>query len=65
VDWTLNIVREIARERGIKIKLAWIYADIPHERVKAAIRAGEVKDFEAGHDLTEKDINETVALSRR
>ena len=62
VDWTLNIVREIACERDIKLKLAWIYADIPHERAKAAIRAGEIKDFEAGHDLTEKDIDETVAL---
>ena len=62
VDWTVGIVREIVRERNLKLKLAWIYADIPKERAKACIRAGEVKDFEAGHDLTEKDIDETVTL---
>ena len=62
VDWTTEIVREIARERGSKLKLAWIYADIPLDRAKAAIRAGEVKDFEAGYDLSEKDISETVTL---
>jgi len=45
VDWTLGIVREIAREQGHRLKLAWIYADIPRERAKAAIRAGEVKYF--------------------
>jgi len=62
VDWTVAIVREIAREHGLKLKLAWIYSDIPKERARAAIRAGEVKDFEAGYDLTEKDIDETVTL---
>ena len=62
VDWTVAIVREIACERGLQLKLAWIYADIPKERAKAGIRAGEVKDFEAGYDLTEKDIDETATL---
>lgn len=62
VDWTLDIVREIARERGRKLKLAWIYADIPIERAKAGVRAGEVKDFEAGCELTEKDLDDTTAL---
>src|SRR5262245_56933432 len=48
VDWTLDIVRDIAREHGQRIKLAWIYADVPLERAKTGIRAREVKDFEAG-----------------
>jgi hypothetical protein len=62
VDWTVAIVREIVRERGLKLKLAWIYADIPADRVIASIRAGEAVDFEAGYDLTEKDVEETVSL---
>jgi hypothetical protein len=62
VDWTLDIVREIARERGDRIRLAWIYADVPFDRAKAGIRAREVKDFEAGSDLTEEDIDATVSL---
>ena len=28
VDWTVEIVREIARERNLRFRLAWIYADI-------------------------------------
>lgn len=62
VDWTVAIVREIARERGLNFKLAWIYADIPFDRVRTAIRAGEVNDFEAGYDLVEKDIDEAAAI---
>lgn len=62
VDWTVAIVREIARERGLTFKLAWIYSDIPFNRVRAAIRAGEVNDFEAGYDLTEKDVDDAVAI---
>jgi hypothetical protein len=62
VDWTVAIVREIARERGLKFKLAWIYSDISKERAKAAVHAREVKDFEAGFDVSAQDIDETVSL---
>lgn len=62
VDWTVEIVREIARERGLNFKLAWIYADIPFDRVRAAIRAGEVNDFEAGYELVEKDVDEAATI---
>src|SRR5436309_2589455 len=62
VDWTVAIVREIARECRLKLKLAWIYADIPFDRVKEAIRAGEVNDFEAGYALTEKDVDDAVSI---
>src|SRR5579872_7380199 len=48
VDWTLDIVREIAREEGHHFRLASIYADVPRERVTAALRRGEIRDFEAG-----------------
>ncbi len=62
VDWTVEIVREIAREQGLSFKLAWIYADVPTERVKAALSRGEIKDFEAGFALTEEMLDETIAL---
>jgi len=62
VDWTVDIVREIAKEQRLKFKLAWIYADVSPARVKAAIAQGEVRDFEAGFPLTEEMVDETVAL---
>ncbi|MGE8944199.1 acyclic terpene utilization AtuA family protein [Leptospira interrogans] len=62
VDWTVDIVREIARENKLSFNLAWIYADIPRDRLKTAFKAGEIKDFEAGFDLTEKDVDEAVSV---
>ena len=62
VDWTADIVREIAAERGLKFRLATIYADVPIERAKRAVRDGEVQRFEASFDLTEDLLDETVAL---
>lgn len=62
VDWTVEIVREVAREQGLAFKLAWIYADVVPQRVKDAIAQDEVRDFEAGFALTEGMIDETVAL---
>ncbi|HZS83501.1 MAG TPA: acyclic terpene utilization AtuA family protein [Stellaceae bacterium] len=62
VDWTVDIVREIARERGLHAKIAWIYADIPIERARRAVRQNEVQDFEAGFLLTEAMLDDTVTL---
>ncbi|MSP83881.1 MAG: acyclic terpene utilization AtuA family protein [Alphaproteobacteria bacterium] len=53
VNWTLGIVREIAAEQNLHFRLAHIYSDIDRGRLKAAIRAGEIRDFEAGYPLTE------------
>jgi hypothetical protein len=62
VDWTVEIVREVARDHDLTTKLAWIYADIPIERAKRAVRCGEIQDFEAGFPLTEALLDETTAL---
>ena len=62
VDWTLGIVREIAREKGLHFKLAWIYADVPKARVRSALDRGEVRDFEAGVPLTAEAVEDSVAL---
>jgi Acyclic terpene utilisation family protein AtuA len=62
VDWTLEIVREIAREQDLRFKLAAIYADIPPERVRRALAGGDVRDFEAGFPLTQAILDETTAI---
>jgi hypothetical protein len=62
VDWTLEIVREIAREEGLPLRLAAIYADIAPARVKAALARGEVRDFEAGWPLTEAAVAATRTM---
>lgn len=62
VDWTVDIVREIARDEGRTLRLASIGADILIERAKEAVRRGEVDDFEAGTPLTEAALDDTAAL---
>ncbi|TWF44081.1 acyclic terpene utilization AtuA family protein [Neorhizobium alkalisoli] len=62
VDRTTALVRSIAAELGIHLRLAWIYADIPIERAKAAVAKGEVLDFEAGEPLTETILDQTCSL---
>ena len=62
VDWTVEIVREIAQEQKLRFKLAWIYADISADRVKQALGAGEVEDFEAGFELTSQAVDDTCAI---
>lgn len=62
VDRTAALVRDIAREHGLKLKLATIRSDIPIERAKRAVAANEVVDFEAGYPLTEEALDETITL---
>lgn len=62
VDQTVAIVREIAREQGLSFKLAYIYADVPIERAKAAVERGEIDRFEASFDLTNELLDHTTAL---
>jgi hypothetical protein len=56
VDRVCEIVREVACEMDLHFKLAKVYADIPKERVLEAIDRGEVRDFEAGFELTREDV---------
>lgn len=62
VDWTVDIVQEIARENDLQFKLARIYADVPKTRVQRALERGEVRDFEAGLELTTNALAETTNL---
>jgi hypothetical protein len=62
VGWTTEIVREIAHEQNLHLRLAYIYADIPIARVERALAQGEVHDFEAGFTLTQASLDETTSL---
>lgn len=62
VDWTADIIKEIARDEGLRFKLAMIYADVPKERVARALEAGEVRDFEAGYEVTTRILDETRVI---
>ena len=62
VDWTVDIVREVAHAQGLRFRLAWIYADIASERVEEALERDEIEDFEAGFALTREALGDTTAI---
>ncbi|MEZ0606099.1 acyclic terpene utilization AtuA family protein [Paraburkholderia sp. IW21] len=62
VDEVVGIVREVAAEQKLAFRLAWIYSDIPQASVAEAIARGNVRDFEAGYDLTESAALESATI---
>ena len=57
LDATLAIVREIARAEGLHFRLGVLRADIPKPLLHAALRAGDVRSFDASPELTAEDID--------
>lgn len=62
VDWTVDIVEELARELSISFKLAVIYADISGEMVLEELNKGKVTPLHPAPNLSEKDVKDSVRI---
>lgn len=64
VEWTLDILRDICvQERVGPLKLAVIWADIPHGAVAEGLRRGKVQPLGDGiPELTEQRLAETTGI---
>lgn len=62
VDRVAEIVREIARRRGLKLRLARIYADMEAETVVEAVEAGAVRPLGSMPALTAADVRACRAI---
>jgi hypothetical protein len=62
LEWTVDIVREIAREQGLSFKLAMVSAEIPHDVVLKNLAAGAVKPLPPAPPLTADDVDKTTAI---
>lgn len=62
LELTGDIVRKIARDEALSMKLALIPADIPIDRAQASARNGDIVDFEAGFPLTAEELEKTNVL---
>ena len=63
VVWTLNIIEEILREKGLTAKLAIIWADFTQEQVLDALRRDAIMPLTQNiPQLTEQTIRETKSI---
>jgi hypothetical protein len=60
VTWNLDIIRQIAREEGLRFRLAVIHADVPKPDLLAALDAGDLRPLPPGGDATVDDIVEST-----
>lgn len=62
LDWTWDIVREIAAERGLMLRIALIHADVPKDRVRRALAAGQVTPLGAAPPLSIDALEATTSI---
>lgn len=56
VDWTVNIVQEIAEEENLSFKMASIYSELTNETLLNYFKEGKIKPLENAPDLDEETI---------
>ena len=62
LDSTVTLIKNIARAKGFRFKLARIGADIDPELLKQCLENDQVKTFELGNDLTVDDIDRSERI---
>jgi Acyclic terpene utilisation family protein AtuA len=60
VTWTLDTIRQIAREEGLHFRLAVIHADVAKPVLLDALAAGDLGSLPPGPDATVDDIVEST-----
>lgn len=59
VDWTADIIRDLAREECLRFRLATIAADIPCDRLQVALAAGRLTALPPGPQADRSDITDS------
>ena len=62
LDQTLAIIREIAREEGLRFKLATIRSEMPRDLVKAKARAGKVRSIGPIPTLSDEEVDGAACI---
>lgn len=62
LDWAVDIVKEIAREKKLSFKMAIIASELDKELVKEKLRKGQVTPLHPAKEIAEKDIDEAVHI---
>lgn len=62
VEWNVQIVKEIAKEKNLKFKLAVIQSEFDADFVKENVRKGNVSPLFPAKEITESDVDESVHI---
>ena len=62
VELTADIIKEIARERGLSFKLAVIQSEFDNEFVKEKLRNGDITPLAPAKEITEAEVDESVRI---
>ena len=62
VDWVVSMVKDIARRRGLRFRLARIYSELDRETVKALVRGGRASALSPSATLTQDDVDATARM---
>lgn len=62
LQWNINILREIAFEKGFDFKIAAIHAEIPKEKVLEGMKAGKLKPLHPAPELEMEELDKTVRI---
>lgn len=60
--WNINILREIAFEKGLNFKTAVIHAEISKERVLESMNSGRLSPLPPAPELQVSELNKTVRI---
>ncbi len=60
--WTANLVREIARSRGLRLTLALVHSEVPRDRVVSALTTGRIRPFRSSPPLDIQEIEATLHI---
>lgn len=62
VEFALNIVEEIAREKKLTFKLAVINSEFDKEFIKKKLAKGDITPLEPAKPLVEKDVDDAIRI---
>ena len=62
LQWTLDIVKEVAKENNLHFRMAIIHGEIEKAYVRRKLAEGRILSYESGKPLTEKDVKDSIRI---
>ena len=62
VQWTREIIEEIAAEFGLQFRMAVIYSDVEKAAVRSAFASGRIRPLHPAPELTAEDIEQSTRI---